>query len=173
MRFSSLCIAGLSLAGTGVALHRREAGPIEDVVINRYIFEFDQKSNTDTTTEKLKEKLHGSTRRTFDSGVFKGASIDTLDDVDALKALGELEGVINVWPAHRVKLSQPDNVDMPKPSASDLGSGDYNVHHMTGVDKLHAAGVLGKGAVIAIVDSGIDYTHPAVSCRRHMPCLSK
>lgn len=33
---------------------------------------------------------------------------------------------------------------------------------MTGVDKLHALGYTGKGINIAIVDSGIDYTHPAL-----------
>lgn len=168
MRLSSLCVAGLSLVGSGSALHRRQDGPIEgadgtEAVKNRYIFEFDQAVDTDATTEKLGEQLHGSTvRKTFDSDVFKGASLDTLDDVDVLEALGQLEGVINIWPAHRVQLSQPKRVDLPEPS--EVGAGDYNVHHMTGVDKLHAAGVLGKGAVIAIVDSGIDYTHPAVSC---------
>lgn len=40
---------------------------------------------------------------------------------------------------------------------------NYSVHAMTGVDKLHSAGILGKGAVVAIVDTGIEYTHPAVS----------
>ena len=34
---------------------------------------------------------------------------------------------------------------------------------MTGVDKLHEAGVLGKGAKVAIVDTGVWYMHPAVS----------
>jgi subtilisin family serine protease len=33
---------------------------------------------------------------------------------------------------------------------------------MTGVDKLHADGVLGDGYKIAIVDTGIDYNHPAL-----------
>ena len=33
---------------------------------------------------------------------------------------------------------------------------------MTGVDKLHAQGMWGDGVKIAIVDSGIDYTHPAL-----------
>jgi subtilisin family serine protease len=33
---------------------------------------------------------------------------------------------------------------------------------MTGVDKLHAEGTMGKGITIGIIDSGIDYTHPAL-----------
>lgn len=34
---------------------------------------------------------------------------------------------------------------------------------MTGVDKLHAAGILGKGVTVAVVDTGVDYMHRAVS----------
>lgn len=37
------------------------------------------------------------------------------------------------------------------------------MHQWTGVDKLHAAGIRGKGATVAIIDTGIDYTHKAVS----------
>lgn len=35
-------------------------------------------------------------------------------------------------------------------------------HVMTGVDKLHAEGLLGKGIKVAIIDSGIDAYHPAL-----------
>jgi subtilisin family serine protease len=33
---------------------------------------------------------------------------------------------------------------------------------MTGVDRLHALGIKGKGIKIGIIDSGIDYRHPAL-----------
>lgn len=37
---------------------------------------------------------------------------------------------------------------------------------MTGVDKLHEQGILGKGVKVGIVDTGTEYTHPAVGFTR-------
>ena len=52
-----------------------------------------------------------------------------------------------------------------RPIFDDLGfenkPGDSDsTHKMTGVDKLHAEGIFGKGIKIGIIDSGVDYTHP-------------
>lgn len=38
----------------------------------------------------------------------------------------------------------------------------FTPHVMGGVDKLHAEGWTGKGVNIAIVDTGVDYNHPAL-----------
>ena len=35
-------------------------------------------------------------------------------------------------------------------------------HLMTGVDKLHNEGLIGTGVKIGIIDTGVDYTHPAL-----------
>lgn len=56
---------------------------------------------------------------------------------------------------------------------ANLPAGDPDsTHKMTGVDKLHAAGLFGKGVKIGIIDTGVDYTHPnlgASSCHRDVP----
>jgi len=33
---------------------------------------------------------------------------------------------------------------------------------MTGVDKLHDQGFIGTGVQVGIIDSGVDFTHPAL-----------
>jgi subtilisin family serine protease len=33
---------------------------------------------------------------------------------------------------------------------------------MGGIDKLHALGIKGKGIKIGVVDTGVDYRHPAI-----------
>jgi subtilisin family serine protease len=38
----------------------------------------------------------------------------------------------------------------------------FSPHVMTGVDKLHAEGLNGNGIKIAVIDTGVDYTHPAL-----------
>lgn len=47
-------------------------------------------------------------------------------------------------------------------NATAAGNHSYAPHVMTQVDRLHAAGYTGKGARIAIVDTGVDYYHPAL-----------
>lgn len=46
--------------------------------------------------------------------------------------------------------------------AAGAASSNYSVHAQTGVDKLHAQDIYGEGVVIAIVDTGTQYTHPAL-----------
>jgi subtilisin family serine protease len=38
----------------------------------------------------------------------------------------------------------------------------YRPHSLTGVDQLHRSGIRGKGTVIGVVDTGLDYTHPDI-----------
>lgn len=60
----------------------------------------------------------------------------------------------------------PDPIDPYVPSGPEdpavQRKDTLSTHLMTGVDKLHAAGLLGQGIKIGIIDSGIDYTHPAL-----------
>lgn len=46
---------------------------------------------------------------------------------------------------------------------------------MTQVDRLHEKGYLGKGITAAVLDTGVDYTHPALNAGRPsgQPCFGK
>lgn len=79
---------------------------------------------------------------------------------DNLDTLQEEESVIKAWQVKKVTLAPMKPLQTFGKEAAGINT---SVHHMTGVDKLHADGVLGKGAVVAVVDTGVAYNHPAVS----------
>ena len=96
--------------------------------------------------------------KTFKSDVFLGLSVESVvENIDSLQGFKE---IAKAWPMRQIELepTQPAQV-----FSNDLAASNYSVHKWTGVDKAHAAGIYGKGVKIAIVDTGIDYTHPTVS----------
>ncbi|KAG8728430.1 hypothetical protein FRC11_011074 [Ceratobasidium sp. 423] len=101
--------------------------------------------------------------REFSSDIITGVALQLGSDADLLK-LAQSDGVQRIIPVYSHSL--PDPIDpqilsgpyQPPSQPRDTQSS----HVMTGVDKLHAQGTLGKGIKIGIVDSGIDYTHPAL-----------
>lgn len=62
---------------------------------------------------------------------------------------------------HIVSGSHPLSTTLESKSL-DTTSDTFSPHVMTGVDKLRAEGFFGDGIKIAIVDTGIDYNHPAL-----------
>jgi subtilisin family serine protease len=100
------------------------------------------------------------------------ASAANLDQLQALAPAAQ------VWQSRKIKLARPgaqpqqQQAQGPLASppctslacrlASSAATPNYTVHSSTGVDVLHAAGLFGKGVRIASVDTGIDYTVPAV-----------
>jgi len=96
----------------------------------------------------------------YNTNIFKGVSVEAISE--SVETLGSSQRVVKAWQSRLVKLL---------PSPSGLGNGvdpkNYSVHAMTGVDRLHEQGIFGKGAKVAIVDTGIEFTHDAV-CLRFM-----
>jgi hypothetical protein len=92
------------------------------------------------------------------SDIFSGLVIETHhDNADSLRAL---EGVVNIWPMSAVPLMPaPESSEAPSPP---IPRGNNSIHRWTGVDKLHAQGLRGKGATVAVIDTGVDYNHRAV-----------
>ncbi len=92
--------------------------------------------------------------------MFNGVSFDlaniTATSLAEIQALPEVE---SIWPA--AVLSIPNNIEVAVGGTIEALKA-WSPHRNTGVDKLHEKGTKGKGAIVAVVDSGVDYNHPAL-----------
>ncbi|KAG9250584.1 peptidase S8/S53 domain-containing protein [Emericellopsis atlantica] len=91
------------------------------------------------------------------SDIFSGFSIEThSENEDTLRSM---PGVANVWPMRSVPLAP---IAKRRSVSPDTVGTNYSMHQWTGVDKLHAQGIRGQGVKVAVIDTGIDYTHEAL-----------
>lgn len=140
-----------------------------DATPRRYIIELKSREQGARAASRAAELSGLRIVNHFDSDIFPGISVecDGACDAESLKAaFGEDEGddssaVAHVYKSQRIKLAPA--VEEEIPSVDALAAGENNtIHQWTGVQKLHEAGILGEGATVAVVDSGIQYSHPGV-----------
>lgn len=102
-------------------------------------------------------------RMDLSSSVFKGLSfhVDTgLDQAAVAQDIQSMSLVRKVWP-----ISLYDTQDFataPYANTTNSTSDTFSTHRMGHVDQLHAEGLTGEGTIVAIIDTGIDYNHPAL-----------
>ncbi|KAK0194981.1 subtilisin-like protease [Armillaria mellea] len=93
--------------------------------------------------------------------IFVGAALTLENPLDVTHLLNDVEGIKSIRPVQIY--------NRPAPVFSHVVTGindaaippdSQSTHILTGVDKLHAAGIAGAGVKIGILDTGIDYTHP-------------
>ncbi|GME36314.1 putative subtilisin-like serine protease pr1c protein [Neofusicoccum parvum] len=124
-------------------------------------------------------------RLDFTSNIFSGASFAVTavngpaDDDEFRRALEDVPEIKAVYPINTYYLTGSEMRASPygsgdvfeeqlerrqEPEASPQDSIDtiFSTHVMTGVDRLHAENITGAGVKIAILDTGIDYLHPAL-----------
>ncbi|KAI9150099.1 Minor extracellular protease vpr [Paramyrothecium foliicola] len=159
MRFSTIA-SGFALLGgvSAVAIERRDDAPAEASAVRvakSFILEY--RPGTNKRRRQSVENQDGITVvKTFDSKIFHGVSIET--DSFTQDELILLPDVIGVWPNEQVELLP--TFDQKVGSLADAPN--YTTHNSTGVSKLHAQGIFGKGVKIGVVDTGIWYDHKAL-----------
>ena len=111
-------------------------------------------------SEKLTKGKSARIIKTYKSDVFAGLAIET--EEDNVDSLGEIAGVTHAWISSIIDLPDPiDGDDAVLASLSDNYS--EMLHSWSGVSHAHAEGNFGQGITVAVIDTGIDYNHEAVS----------
>ncbi|KAK2033515.1 subtilase [Colletotrichum zoysiae] len=140
------------------------------IIPGAFIVELDD--NEDASEAYASTNKDAVTRMNLNFTLFKGLSIqyNDLETANTKAAqLAQLRSVRNVWPVRTYSLPEVEVVwtgregtDYVDVKRRELGNDTFSTHVMTQVDKLHRDGVTGKGIKVAIVDTGIDYGHPAL-----------
>ncbi|KAJ7115609.1 subtilisin-like protease [Mycena crocata] len=167
----------LTLLGAASALAARSLSEVQRVtnlatVPNKFIVEVAQSSeipskrDIGTPHERLyralkKRDISFDVHTEFDApGLFVGASLTLTDSKDVANIL-DTEGVVAIRPVR--SYPRPVPVLLKNIAVGDEGLPDSQSTHLTtGVSKLHAQGITGKGIKIGILDSGVDYNHPSL-----------
>ncbi|KPM44473.1 hypothetical protein AK830_g2099 [Neonectria ditissima] len=169
---SLLLLSGSALGATPLEESLGPASPIS-LESTRYIVKFSQAGSAkfkrdDGThdTSGFYSSLEDSGKDvtpslTYNSEIFQGVSFDINNaNNDSLAEIEALPEVDKVWPA--AFFSVPvDGTAAIASASSRLDYSAWSAHNDTNVAAMHAAGYYGEDVIIAIVDSGIDYTHPA------------
>ncbi|KAK4443734.1 hypothetical protein QBC34DRAFT_198827 [Podospora aff. communis PSN243] len=168
---TALLVAAAAVGRAAVDLEAAAAVP------GAYIVEYEDDA---VDTHSFVRGLDGAKLRTdLRSKVFNGASIEFSDVKKAEKVMAKIKvargnRIKNVWPVK--KYSLPDDIihatgprmghhaigQEPSLFKRQQSSDNFTPHVMTQVDKLRKAGFTGKGIKVAVVDTGIDWGHPAL-----------
>jgi subtilisin family serine protease len=177
MRATQTLVALLGATSSAWAVHfpsRRDLNnnspsPV-DTVPRRYIVELSSRAQCTRFFDKAAATAGLRVVKKFDSDLFPGLSVECDHDCTpeslraALEDSGSGPAVATVYQSTRIRI-----LDTVKGESfsDDAAASNYSVHGITGVEKLHADGIFGAGATVAIVDSGVEYTHPAVRALQH------
>ncbi|CAE6450175.1 unnamed protein product [Rhizoctonia solani] len=171
MKFIVACAAAAQLVSAAVDIKSIKHASTAQIVPNSYIVELSTGSHLKRGFASPHEELyHDLERRSAEWQVTKeysdelltGAAVKLGSDADLVK-LAEASGVQSITPVYLHEPPRPVFQQVMKDTTDATAPKDvFSTHIMTGVDKLHNEGYFGKGIKIGIIDSGVDYNHPAL-----------
>ncbi|KAH7385861.1 peptidase S8/S53 domain-containing protein [Pyrenochaeta sp. MPI-SDFR-AT-0127] len=148
----------------------------DSIVSGAYIVELDNGSDATALYNDIRAGgLSINHRMNLNFKLFNGASFtlgNTSDPDVAVARIAEDARVKNVWPVRKIQFPKPEHVSLGHNGTSNTrrpfikrettSSDEETTHIMTQVNKLRAEGITGEGIRIGVVDTGIDYRHPAL-----------
>ncbi|KAK1961996.1 subtilase [Colletotrichum sublineola] len=173
-KYPAAALAGIATVAGASAVRRDDVAPVVEQinVPGAFIVEFADNHDATGFLSQVEAETglsKASRRLTLDSKVFKGVSFSveghTNETAGKIAALAQVK---RLWPVSLVKM--PDlkvswtgkDPKRRKRQAAANSTTSWPPHVMTQVDKLRADGFIGAGLRIGIVDTGVDYTHPAL-----------
>ncbi|KAH8714724.1 subtilisin-like serine protease PR1C [Ilyonectria robusta] len=167
-------LASLGVAAIASSANTTSAAP---VVVGAYIIELEDDQGASEFLQDITDDARVRTR--LNAGVFNGVSIqfrNLTGTEDRAATVTLLPGVKNIWPVREYSLPDYTTHWRGTPGIALLSRcqdsrDELAPHVMTQVDLLRGEGVTGKGVKIGVIDTGIDYLHPALGGCLGPDCL--
>ncbi|KAI8086543.1 peptidase S8/S53 domain-containing protein [Halteromyces radiatus] len=169
-------LATFYLQGTTDALlhhSKYKASPSDDVITGRYIVEFANQEAANPFVHSLSTSFEHDVKihEQFKHDLFHGLSFNLHDPNpslvtassydEKLQELFDHEHVTAVYPIRAIQ--RPELTAIPVTNQNENIAQTILPHQLTQVDRVHKElKNTGKGIVVGIIDSGVDYKHPAL-----------
>ncbi|GAA5799086.1 peptidase S8/S53 domain-containing protein [Helicostylum pulchrum] len=167
---AGVCLAVFVMTADAITInHPKYNKGSTNIIPGRYIVSFSgkEKSASASFAQSIPKEADLKVTQKYSHEFFNGVSInlDTTDEsvhASALKSILDRSDVQSVSPVRLIK--RPEVIiEKKKKSKRAAAAASVIPHAMTQVDKVHKElKKKGKGILVAVLDTGIDYLHPAL-----------